>query len=187
MSLHSHVWSVAALGALVWAGMAQAGPNLGKPATKKMVAAWDISIGPDGVGLPFGRGSVRAGAAIYEAQCAICHGAKGEGGKGYADSLVGGVGSLATPHPVKTVGSYWPYATTLFDYIRRAMPFMAPMSLTNDEVYSVTAYVLWLNGIIRNESYVLDARKLKSIEMPNRHGFIPGDELVPVSISPTQR
>lgn len=176
MSLHSRVWSVAALGALVGAGMAQAGPNLGKPATKDVVAAWDISIGPDGVGLPSGRGSVRAGAVIFEAQCAICHGAKGEGGKGLADALVGGGGSLATPHPVKTVGSFWPYATTLFDYIRRAMPLMAPMSLSNDEVYSVTAYVLWLNKIIKGENDVLDARKLKSINMPNRHGFIASDE-----------
>lgn len=176
MSLRRHVCGVAGLVALVWAGIAQAGPNLGKPAAKDVVAAWDISIGPDGVGLPSGRGSVRAGAAIFEAQCAICHGAKGEGGKGLADALVGGRGSLATPNPVKTVGSFWPYATTLFDYIRRAMPLTTPMSLSNDEVYSVTSYVLWLNGIIKDKNYVLDARKLKSINMPNKNGFIASDE-----------
>ncbi len=176
MSLRSHGWSAAVTAALLWAGMAQAGPGLGKPASKEQVAAWDISIGPDGAGLPPGRGSVKAGAAIFETQCAICHGARGEGGKDLADALVGGKGSLATQHPVKTVGSFWPYATTLFDYIRRAMPLMAPMSLSNDDVYSVTAYVLSLNGIIKDKNFDMDAKKLKDIKMPNRDGFVASGE-----------
>lgn len=177
MSLLSHARGLAAIGALAWAGMACAGPGLGKPASKAQVAAWDISIGPDGVGLPPGSGSLKAGAVIFEGQCAVCHGARGEGGKDLADALVGGSGSLATQHPVKTVGSFWPYATTLFDYIRRAMPIVAPMSLSNNDVYAVTAYILSLNGIIKEKNYVMDARKLKSIKMPNRDGFIASDEV----------
>ena len=146
-------------------------PRFGQSITESDVAAWDISIGPDGVGLPPGQGTASQGEAIYAAKCQSCHGDKGVGGPN--DALVGGIGSLAPGKiPVRTVGSYWPYATTLFDYIRRAMPFPEPKSLTNDEVYAVSAYILNLNGIIA-ASDVLDARSLANVKMPNRDGFIP--------------
>jgi|SRR5688572_15968738 mono/diheme cytochrome c family protein len=145
------------------------GPGLGRVATAQEVAAWDISIPPSGAGLPAGSGSVKHGESVYVAKCQSCHGAKGVGKP--ADSLVGGVGSLATGKAVLTVGSYWPYATTLFDYVRRAMPTTNPLSLSNDEVYAVTAYVLHLNGIV-GEGSVMDARTLPQVKMPNRDGFV---------------
>ena len=145
------------------------GPGLGQPASAELVAAWDISIPPSGAGLPAGSGSVAQGAKVYAAKCQSCHGEKGAGKP--ADRLVGGIGSLGSGKQVMTVGSYWPYATTLFDYVRRAMPTTAPMSLTNEEVYAVSAYVLHLNGIIR-EDQVMDARTLPQVRMPNRDGFI---------------
>lgn len=145
------------------------GPGLGQPAAPALVAAWDISIPPSGVGLPPGSGSVAQGAKVYAAKCQSCHGEKGAGKP--ADRLVGGIGSLASGKPVQTVGSYWPYATTLFDYVRRAMPTTAPLTLTNDEVYAVSAYVLHLNGIIR-EDEVMNAQTLPQVRMPNRDGFI---------------
>jgi S-disulfanyl-L-cysteine oxidoreductase SoxD len=150
--------------------LAQA-PRFGQPISPADIAPWDISIGPDGVGLPPGRGTVKQGEAIYAAKCQSCHGEKAAGAPN--DALVGGIGSLAAGQsPVKTVGSFWPYATTLFDYIRRAMPFQEPKSLTNDEVYAVSAYILNLNGIIAvNDS--LDAQSLPKVRMPNRDGFIP--------------
>jgi cytochrome c len=119
--------------------------------------------------LPAGSGSVKQGAAVYVAKCQACHGEKGAGKP--ADALVGGIGTLASNNPVRTVGSYWPYATTLFDYVRRAMPTTAPMSLTNDEVYAVSAYVLNLNGIIAADA-VMNAQTLPQVKMPNRSGFI---------------
>src|SRR5262245_51020205 len=122
------------------------GPGLGRAATPQELAAWDISIPPSGAGLPAGSGTPKQGEAVYVAQCQACHGAKGAGKP--ADTLVGGVGTLGTPKQLLTVGSFWPYATTLFDYTRRAMPTTKPQSLTNDEVYAVTAYLLFLNGII---------------------------------------
>ncbi|GJD75151.1 c-type cytochrome [Methylobacterium goesingense] len=142
--------------------------GIGQAATPERLAAWDIDVRADGRGLPPGHGSVRDGAALFGARCAACHGAKGEGGA--ADVLVGGQGSLATPKPVRTVGSYWPYATTLFDYIRRAMPFDAPQSLGADETYALSAYVLHLNGLLPEDA-VLDAGTLPAVTMPNRHGF----------------
>jgi mono/diheme cytochrome c family protein len=146
-----------------------AGPDLGRPATPEEIAAWDISIGPNGRGLPAGSGTAVQGEAVYNQHCAACHGQKGAGKPN--DQLVGGLGSLAGPQPaVKTVGSYWPYATTLFDYVRRAMPLNAPQSLTNDEVYAVTAYLLALNGII-GEQGAIDAQTLPLVRMPNRDGF----------------
>jgi cytochrome c len=143
--------------------------GFGHPATDAEIAAWNIDIGRDGKGLPAGKGSVVQGRELFAAQCASCHGEKGEGGLG--DRLVGGQGTLATPKPVKTVGSFWPYAPTLFDYIRRAMPLNAPQSLSNDEVYAVSAYVLNLNGLVP-ETATLDAKSLAEIKMPNRDGFV---------------
>ena len=146
-----------------------AGPDLGRVATAREVAAWDISIPPSGAGLPAGSGSVKQGEAVYVEKCQACHGSKGVGKP--ADALVGGIGSLSSGKAVITVGSYWPYATTLFDYVRRAMPTTAPQSLSDGEVYAVTAYVLHLNGIV-DENAVLDAGTLPKVRMPNRDGFV---------------
>ncbi|MBB2961371.1 c-type cytochrome [Methylobacterium sp. R2-1] len=142
--------------------------GIGRPASSETIAAWDIDVRPDGQGLPPGRGSVRDGAGLYAARCAACHGARGEGAA--AEALAGGLGSLASAKPLRTVGSFWPYATTLFDYVRRAMPFDAPQSLTPDETYAVSAYVLHLNGLLPEEAS-LDATSLPRVAMPNRDGF----------------
>lgn len=147
---------------------AQEGPNLGIEATAEEVAGWAISIQPDGTGLPSGSGSAADGAAVYAAQCLACHGEEGVGGPN--DRLVGGHGTLASDSPVRTVGSYWPYATTVFDYIRRSMPIIQPQSLSDDEVYAVTAYLLELNGII-DEGDVMNAETLPQVEMPNAGNF----------------
>jgi cytochrome c len=146
------------------------GPSLGVPATEADIAAVDLSIGPDGAGLPPGSGTAKQGAAVYAAKCIACHGP--EGANGINDRLVGGRGTLASATPVRTIGSYWPYATTLFDYVRRAMPYPAPHSLTDTEAYSVTAYLLNLNGVIGLDD-VMDATSLPRVKMPNRDGFIP--------------
>jgi S-disulfanyl-L-cysteine oxidoreductase SoxD len=128
-----------------------------------------ISIDRYGNNLPPGSGSASRGREIFDQQCAACHGAKGEGGIG--DRLVGGQGTLATSKPVRTVGSYWPYAPTLFDYIRRAMPQNAPQSLSNEDVYAVSAYILHLNGLLPEDA-TLDAKALGAIKMPNRNMFV---------------
>ena len=146
------------------------GPGLGRVASPDEIASWDISIGPDGAGLPPGRGTPKQGEAVYAEKCVACHGEKGAGKPN--DQLVGGRGSLSGDQaPVKTVGSFWPYATTLFDYVRRAMPLNAPKSLSDDEVYAVSAYILQLNGII-GEADAMDAQTLPQVQMPNRDGFI---------------
>jgi S-disulfanyl-L-cysteine oxidoreductase SoxD len=145
-------------------------PHFGKPVAPADIAAWDISIGPDGAGLPPGKGTVAQGESVFAAKCQACHAEKGAGGPN--DRLVGGAGTIAPDKaPVKTVGSYWPYATTLFDYVRRAMPWDRPKSLTDEEVYAVAAYVLYLNGVIKEDA-VLDAQTLPQVKMPNREGFI---------------
>lgn len=144
--------------------------GFGHPITQQQMAAWDINVFADGENLPAGSGTVAMGRDIYVQQCASCHGAKGEGGLG--DKLVGGKDTLASDKPVKTVGSYWPYAPTLFDYIRRAMPLTAPQTLSNDQVYAVTAYVLQLNGLVPDDA-TMDAKSLAAIRMPNRDGFVP--------------
>jgi len=144
-------------------------PALGRPASAADIAAWDVSVGPNGLGLPPGSGAPKQGRIVYEEKCRACHGEKGAGKPN--DQLVGGAGSLSGAAPVKTVGSFWPYATTVFDYVRRAMPFNAPKSLSDDEVYAVTAYILHLNGAI-GEDEILDARTLPQVTMPNRNGFV---------------
>jgi mono/diheme cytochrome c family protein len=160
----------AALFALASPAFAQQSPNLGKAISAEDLAAWDISVGPDGAGLPPGSGTVKQGEAVFAAKCQACHGEKGAGTPN--DRLVGGQGSLpGDKPPVKTVGSYWPYATTLFDYIRRAMPFNESKSLTSDEVYGVVAYLLNLNGVIP-ESETMNAQSLPKVTMPNREGFV---------------
>jgi S-disulfanyl-L-cysteine oxidoreductase SoxD len=146
-------------------------PAFGQPIAPADLSSWDISIGPDGAGLPPGRGTAKQGEAVFVAKCQACHGEKGAGKPN--DALVGGAGTIASDKPaVKTVGSYWPYATTLFDYVRRAMPWNATKSLTPDELYAVSAYILNLNGVIGADD-VLDAQSLPKVKMPNRDGFIP--------------
>jgi S-disulfanyl-L-cysteine oxidoreductase SoxD len=145
-------------------------PNLGRLAIPEEIAPWDISIAPDGVGLPPGRGTPKQGEAVYAAKCVACHGESGAGKPN--DQLVGGQETLAADKPaVKTVGSFWPYATTVFDYVRRAMPYNESKSLTNDEIYAVVAYILNLNGIIADNE-TMDAQTLRKVKMPNRDGFL---------------
>jgi S-disulfanyl-L-cysteine oxidoreductase SoxD len=144
------------------------GPSLGVPVSAEDIAAVDVSVGPDGAGLPPGSGTPKQGAEVYATKCIMCHGP--EGANGVNDRLVGGQGTLKSAAPVKTIGSYWPYATTVFDYVRRAMPYPAPHSLTDAEVYALTAYLLHLNGIIGPDD-VMDATSLPKVKMPNRGGF----------------
>ncbi|MDA0820987.1 MAG: cytochrome c [Proteobacteria bacterium] len=143
---------------------------IGHLASPDRVAKLDIAIGPQGDELPIGRGTVPQGRELYREHCAICHGE--DGTQGPDPKLVGGHGSLATAKPIQTIGSYWPYATTLYDYINRAMPFYTPGSLLPDEVYALCAYLLNANGIIADDT-VIDRTSLVAIRMPNRDGFIP--------------
>ena len=145
------------------------GPGLGVPATAAEIESADVSIGPDGAGLPPGSGTPAQGEAVFSMKCVACHGPQGSGTVN--DQLVGGQGTLTNATPVKTIGSYWPYATTVFDYVRRAMPYPAPHSLTDQEVYAVTAYLLSLNGIIAKDA-VIDAKTLPQVKMPNRGNFV---------------
>lgn len=144
--------------------------GFGQAATKGQIEAWNIDIAPDGAGLPPGQGTVQRGRQIFLQKCAMCHGKTGR--EGPMDRLVGGQGTLNASDPVKTVGSYWPYATTLFDYVRRAMPFTAPQSLSADEVYSLVAWILYQNKIIPEDA-VMDAKTLPRVRMPNKNGFVP--------------
>ena len=152
--------------------------NVGRVPSQEEIRAWDISVGPEGKELPPGSGTAKDGAKIYAQKCAACHGPTGaEGeptakGRRTAPRLVGGKGTLATAQPVRTIGSFWPFATTLWDYIRRSMPMYAEGTLSADQVYALTAFLLFRNDIIQ-ESTVLDAKSLPKIEMPNRNGFVP--------------
>jgi hypothetical protein len=174
MSRHRR-WRVASIVALVVA--AGASPvaaqlltyGMGRPPTTEEVLAWELTIPPDGQGLPPGRGTVALGQAVYAERCAACHGEMGEDAN--YSRLVGGHGTLATDKPIQTIGSFWQYATTLWSYIRRAQPFDKPGSLAADQVYAVTAYLLHLNGII-GEQDVMDATTLPLVKMPNRDGFV---------------
>jgi mono/diheme cytochrome c family protein len=142
--------------------------EVGRPPTADALKAIDIDVSPDGTGLPPGSGTADSGKAVFESRCQSCHGATGT--EGPQDVLVGGQGTLASARPLKTVGSYWPYATTLFDYLRRAMPFDHPGTLSADDLYATTAYVLFLNGIV-GEHDRLDPTTLPQVKMPNRNGF----------------
>lgn len=142
--------------------------DIGQVVTESELSRWDIDIAIDGAGLPAGRGSVQEGKAIYDAKCLACHGRDGQGKP--MDRLAGGQGTLQSAAPVKTIGSYWPYATTVFDYVRRAMPLDKPQSLTADEVYALTAYLLHLNGIVSADG-MMDAQKLARVRMPNASAF----------------
>lgn len=155
--------------ASVTSAQAQSPYGIGRAATPAEIAGWNIDVDRYGNNLPSGSGTVSHGREVFDQQCAACHGAKGEGGLG--DKLVGGLGTLATPEPVMTVGSYWPYAPTLFDYIRRAMPQSAPQSLSNEDVYAVSAYILNLNELMPADA-TLDAKTLSAVKMPNRSMFV---------------
>jgi len=148
------------------------GPRLGQPASPQDIAAWSLTVFPDGKGLPAGRGSAVEGKAVYAQHCASCHGAQGMGGS--AEELAGATHGLTDATPDKTIGTYWPYATTLFDFVRRSMPPNAPGSLGNDQIYAVCAYLLHINGIIP-EAAEMDASTLPLVKMPNREGFIRVD------------
>ncbi len=155
-----------------------AGPDLGEPISPAELALWDIDIQPDGAGLPAGSGTPDQGASIFAEQCSACH---GDGGKGAATTTSGAPAAPPVVSDVKrngiddttlTIANYWPYATTLFDYIRRAMPWTAPRSLTDDQVYALTAYILAENKLI-DAKLTIDAQTLPKVQMPNRDGFIP--------------
>jgi len=170
MSMRNALLIAASILATASAAFAAESPNLGRVATPEEIAPWDISIGADGVGLPPGSGTPKQGETVYAAKCVACHGEKGAGKPN--DQLVGGQGTLpGDKAPVKTVGSFWPYATTVFDYVRRAMPYNESKSLTDDEIYAVVAYILNLNGIIADND-TMDAQTLRKVKMPNRDGFV---------------
>ena len=157
----------------------------GTPATKAEIDAWDKDVRPDGMGLPAGSGTYKAGAQIYGEQCASCHGDKLQGirdpnlPQGGGPALIGGRGTLNTPNFKITVESYWPYATTLYDYVLRAMPYTAPGSLKPDEVYSLVAFILGEGNIIDKKT-VMDAKSLPKVRMPNRDNFYPDNRPYPV-------
>ena len=145
--------------------------GFGRTPTASEITAKNITVMPDGTGLPAGKGTAKNGEALYKDKCAVCHNDHGEGRQGQYPALVGGKGTLNTLKPKKTVGSYWPYATTVWDFINRAMPFDNPRELSPDDVYSVTAYLLYLNGII-DKATELNEKTLPRITMPNRNGFV---------------
>src|SRR5258707_1316577 len=153
--------------------------DFGRPASSDEIKLWDFDVRPDGNGLPDGRGTVGHGKEVFAENCAACHGDNGQGV--VKDRPVGGQGTLASDKPIKTVGSFWPYATTLFDYIHRAMPYQAPGSLSVDDYYALTAYVLSLNGILAPDGK-LDKETLPKVKMPNRDGFIPDPEFSKVPV-----
>src|SRR2546422_825832 len=165
------MWKLSAMTLVCAAAMAAQSTRygVGQPATAEQIRNLGASIAPDGSGLPEGSGTAAAGRLVYAAKCSSCHGEKGQGGIG--PPLVGGQGTLGTAKPLKTVGSYWPYATTVWDYINRAMPFNQPGLLKPPEVYALVAYILNLNDIIGNDQ-TMDAKSLPKVKMPNRDGFV---------------
>jgi S-disulfanyl-L-cysteine oxidoreductase SoxD len=154
----------------LWAGKL----GIGTPATVEEIAAWDIDIRPDGQGLPKGKGTAQQGEELFQTRCAVCHGEFGEG-KDKWPVLAGGMGTLNNDRPDKTIGSYWPYASTVMDYVRHAMPFGNAQSLTNDELYAVTAYILQLNEVIKDPAFELNEKTFTTIKMPNEGGFYDDD------------
>jgi S-disulfanyl-L-cysteine oxidoreductase SoxD len=148
--------------------------DIGREASSQEIAGWDIAIRPDGRGLPPGKGTVKDGEALYLERCAACHGEFGESA-GRWPILAGGNGTLASHDPVKSIGSYWPYASTVMDYIRRSMPYGNAQSLTNDELYAVTAYVLYLNDVIKDEAFELSRENFTALKLPNEPNFFDDD------------
>lgn len=162
---------VAGLFVISIAAPAQESPGLGERLSAKEIASLDFTILPNGDGLPGGSGTAAKGATVYQQNCFACHGEKGAGG--INDTLSGGQGSMTSDRPQKTVGSFWPYATTVFAYVRRAMPLPTPGVLTNDELYAVTAYLLYINDVI-GENDEISAKTLPDVRMPNRDNFVWG-------------
>jgi S-disulfanyl-L-cysteine oxidoreductase SoxD len=148
--------------------------GIGRKASPQEIAGWDIDIGLNGEGLPLGKGTVKQGEPLYLERCAACHGEFGESA-GRWPILMGGASTLAGADPVKSIGSYWPYASTVMDYIRRSMPFGNAQSLTDNELYAITAYVLYLNDIIKNEDFELNEKNFTAIKLPNQPNFIDDD------------
>ena len=148
--------------------------GLGRPALPEEVKAWDTDVRPDGKGLPVGRGTVKQGDGLYQEKCAACHGEFGQG-VGRYPAVAGGIGTLKADRPDKTVGSFWPDASTVFDYIKRAMPFGNAQSLTDDETYALTAYILNLNDVIKDENFELNEKNFSSVRMPNAAAFYRDD------------
>ena len=180
MSMPERIWRARRGGAIVAAALAlwaaapvataaDAAPRLGQPISPQEAARWDLNVFPDGRGLPAGRGTAAQGAPLFAEKCAVCHGPGGRGAT--AEELAGGSAPLTAKSPDKTIGLYWPYATTIFDFTRRAMPMFAPGSLSADEVYALTAYLLFANGVIA-EADEMNANTLPKVRMPNRSGFI---------------
>ena len=171
MSMRRLLSLVAAAMFVSQAAVADDGPGLGEELSAAEVAAIDYNVMPDGDGLPQGSGTAAAGRDVYLRNCLACHGENGSGG--INDVLSGGHGSIKGPRPQKTLGSYWPYATTVFDYVRRAMPLTSPGILSDDELYAVTAYLLYINDIIAEDAE-MNADSLPRVEMPNRDNFVWG-------------
>lgn len=157
---------------------AQAAPakklGLGREALPEEIKAWDIAVRPDGKGLPPGKGTVKQGDELFQAQCASCHGEFGQG-NGRWPVLAGGQGSLTSDRPEKTVGSFWPDLSTVYDYIHRAMPYGNAQSLTPDETYALTAYLLYLNDIVKDEEFELSDKNFTSVKLPNAANFYDDD------------
>jgi S-disulfanyl-L-cysteine oxidoreductase SoxD len=170
MSSHSALLAAAAFMLIAGATRADEFGKFGRLATPEEISSWDISVGPDGAGLPPGGGTAKQGEAVYVAKCLGCHGENGKGA--LALPLAGGKGTIGKPNHLKTIGSFWPYATTIFDYVYTAMPYPETKSLTHDETYAVTAYLLQINGII-GDNDVMNAQTLPKVKMPNRDNFIP--------------
>ena len=168
MSMRNFLLLLPLLAQSVYADRYQS-PHLGQPAGKALVKQWNRDIFPNGKGLPEGYGTAKSGKIVYQTHCLVCHGFEGSGDS--ADDLAGAMHSLTDNPPDKTIGTYWPYATTVFDFTRRSMPLNAPGILSNNELYAVTAYLLFLNGIIE-ELEVMNKKTLPKIKMPNRKGFI---------------
>lgn len=148
--------------------------NIGRTATPDEIKGWDIDVRPDGKGLPVGKGTAALGETVFQERCASCHGEFGEGA-GRWPELAGGSGTLKSDSPVKTIGSYWPYVSTVFDFVHRAMPFGAAQTLTPDETYAVTAYLLYLNDILKDQDYEVNEKNLASIRLPNEKNFFMDD------------
>lgn len=148
--------------------------NIGRTATPEEIKGWDIDVRPDGQGLPVGKGTASLGETVFQERCASCHGEFGEGA-GRWPELAGGSGTLKSDSPVKTIGSYWPYVSTVFDFVHRAMPFGAAQTLTPDETYAVTAYLLYLNDILKDQDFELNEKNLSSIRLPNEKNFFMDD------------
>ena len=148
--------------------------GLGRPALPEEIKAWDTDIRPDGQGLPPGKGTVKQGDEIFQAQCAACHGEFGQG-VGRWPVLAGGTGTLKADRPDKTIGSFWPDLSTVFDYIKRAMPYGNAQSLSNDDVYALTAYLLSMNDVVKDENFELNEKNFTSIKMPNASAFFDDD------------